>query len=158
MPFYCYIGILIIAVGASIILYQIYLFIKTRSSKNWEVTEGEIISSDVETFNITNEDGKTYRAEVSYKYSILGKQHISSRIFFGDKIRTGFKGQALKLVNKYVIGSKVAVYYNPRNVEESVLETGVSFTIYALLITGISAILFGVVLIKYYPIIKEIFR
>jgi hypothetical protein len=144
------ISILIIVIGTLIIVAQLLLLIKARISKDWKELKGEILSSEIETLNITNENNKTYRAAISYKYSISGKQYISSRVFFGDRIHSSFKGKSLKLINKYPVGSIVSVYYDPSNLEESVLEKGVTQSILILLIIGISVILFGVILMKFY--------
>jgi len=149
--------ILLIIVGITIVIFQLRLFYKGLQSKDWHTTQGEIISSEVETFRFDDESNKTYRAGISFKYMISGKEYISSRVFFGDKLQLNLKGKALKLVYKYPVRSRVEVFYNPDNVEESVLEKGISSNIIILLIIGIVMALLGFVLINYYPELSENF-
>jgi Protein of unknown function (DUF3592) len=149
--------ILFIVIGICIVSCQLYLLSKAIKSKNWEIANGEIISSDIETCKTTSDSNNIFRPRVKYKYIISGKQHISGRIFFGDKVLTDFKGYTIKLINKYSVGSKVDVYFNPDDIEESVLERGVSSNSIILLIVGVSIILFGVILMKYYPQLAQMF-
>lgn len=146
-----YVSILIIIIGFSILLYQLYLLNKVIKSRDWETTEGEIKSSDLETLSFSNDTNKSYKAGISYVYKVMGKQYVGTRVFFGDKIQSSFKGIALKIITEYPVGSKVNVYYNPRNIEEAVLEKRVHSNIVVLLIVGLAAILIGFFLIRFYP-------
>jgi len=155
MVFYL-IFILLIIVGITIIIFQLRLFYKGLQSKDWESTHGEIISSELETFRFDDESNKTYRAGISFKYEVSGKQYLSNRAFFGDKLQLSFKGPALKLLNKYPVGSRIAVFYNPKNIEESVLENGISFNVMLLLCIGLVMTLLGFFLLNYYPELSKI--
>jgi hypothetical protein len=52
------------------------------ASKNWPSVNGAIVESNVST---RRSDGKTmYSPNISYKYSVDGKEYRSSTIYFGD--------------------------------------------------------------------------
>ena len=61
---------------------------------------------------------------VHYEYSLSGKTYKSDRIFWGNVHTSGTLDAAQKVVDKYREGTKVNVYYNPSNAQESVLEPG----------------------------------
>lgn len=126
---------------------QICLYIKANKSRNWPTTDGEIIFSTLQTqlSDDSNKDSKTFKAVVSYKYIIERKEYVGDKIFFGDNIYVNSIKRPSQTLIKYPSEKKVAVYYNPLNVEETVLEPGANSTlkiILAVMFFFISFILF----------------
>ncbi|MDR0232143.1 MAG: DUF3592 domain-containing protein [Dysgonamonadaceae bacterium] len=131
-------------IGIILIVRFIYIFILSKRTKKWEITKGEIISSKIQE---SLDFGAGYRAVIRYKYTIEEKEYLSNRIFYGDSIQKNSPKSAKTLVNKYINGEKVTVYYNPQYPNKSVLETGVHAVIYRALIAGILLLLLSIVIL-----------
>lgn len=117
-------------------------------SKNWPVTDGEVIVSKsekltpVETGMIINR----YRAVILYKYTVNEFSYTSDVVscselafhIFNRGLR-GSKGVE-HLTIKYPLGSKVTVYYDPNYPARSVLEPGAFDFNLILIITILSTV------------------
>lgn len=95
-----------------------------KASEQWPTIEGTILESRVEY------DGDNYNLRIRYRYNVLFE------IFEGDAVTyRGFSGDKRTLegyVEKYPEQSKVLVYYDPADPENSVLEPGVDSSSYVL--------------------------
>ena len=130
-------------IGIICIIHFIYIFILSKRNKNWKITEGEIISSKMqESLDV----GAMYQADIQYKYVIGEKEYFSKRIFYGHYLGKNFPKSIKTLINKYVKGKKVLVYYNPKHPDKSVLETGVHTIIYQELFAGILFVVLSIVM------------
>ena len=140
-----YIWIVNICAGIGIILivHFVYLFILSKRSKNWKTTEGVVIGSKMREIL---DEGSSYYTDIQYRYVIEEEEYCSNRVFYGNNIGKNLPFSSKALVNKYVKGKKVIVYYNPRNPNESVLETGVHAVVYRALFTGILFLLLSVIM------------
>ena len=69
-------------------IWNLIIYIKSLSTKDWKVIDGKIISSEIEiSRNLTNETYEnTYRAKIIYQYEINGQKLESERIYFGDTV------------------------------------------------------------------------
>ena len=63
-----------------------------------------------------------YRPVLLYEYEVAGKRFCGSRIAQSPGLDRGVPEFAQKVVDRYPGGSAVAVRYNPRRPDESVLE------------------------------------
>lgn len=141
----CYI---IFSLGVIFLVHFVYLFIISKRTIKWKVTEGKILNSYVENISINTEDGgSSYKANIKYQYNIDGIEYTSKRIFWGDYICTNMSWSPKKIVNKYHIQKKVTIYYHPKKFKKSVLETGVNSIIYREGIIGICFILLSILMI-----------
>ncbi len=100
-------------------LITLYLFYRLVRIYFWRSVEGEIIKSELK------KDEKQiaydyYYPEIVYKYKVRGKEYTSDKIFLA-KIASDYK-TIKKLVEKYPVGTKVKVYYNPLNPKEAILK------------------------------------
>ena len=142
-----YIWIVNICVGIGIIfiVHFTYIFILSKRNKSWKITEGEIINSKMQESYF--DEGAMYKAVIQYKYIIGEKEYFSNRVFHGDYIGKNFSKSVKTLINKYVKGATVLVYYNPQHPNKSVLETGIHPVIYRELIVGILFLLLSIVML-----------
>lgn len=67
---------------------------------------------------------KSYRADVSYQYSIGGREYLSSRLFYGDSSSSRRRAEAR--FNRFAVGQKVDVWIDPRDPSESTLYPGLT--------------------------------
>ena len=129
-------------IGVVFIVHFTYIFILSKRSKDWKNSEGEIISSKTQESYF--DEGAIYKTVIQYKYTIGEKEYFSNRVFYGDYIGRNFSYSVKKIVNKYVKGATVSVYYNPQHPNKSVLETGIHPVIYRELIVGILFLLLSI--------------
>lgn len=93
-----------------------------QDSQHWASTTGTILMSSVQTSHSSSGGASIYPVIV-YQYDVNGKTYQSQTVRVGDKyLKVTIPGQAQKTVDKYPIGSKVTVYYDPNNPAECALE------------------------------------
>lgn len=114
---------LLMAAGFGVLLYQ-----RSRKAKiakaaaqSWPKTKGVVLSSRVESRR-SGTSTSTYPV-VLYRYEVAGKTHQSQTIRAGDKFMSvRIIGQAQKTVDRYPVGAKITVYYNPDDPTDAALE------------------------------------
>jgi len=93
-----------------------------QESQNWASATGTIMMSSVQTSHSATGGSSVYPVIV-YQYEVNGKTYQSQTLRVGDKyLKVNIVGQAQKTVDKYPIGAKVTVYYDPNNPAECALE------------------------------------
>lgn len=100
-----------------------------EATKAWPSTSGEILSSRVDQDvrqerqdNGTIRERTTYRADITYSYTIQGVKYTGHRIRADDT--GGDRDKAYDTVNEYPVGSIVDVFYDPADPGSSVLRQG----------------------------------
>lgn len=97
---------------------------KAAASRNWAMTMGKILSSEVEARRSHDSEGGTrtsYYPVVFYEYQVDGRSYRSNKITLGFEVG-GAASRAQSKVMQYMPGNQVAVYYNPLNPIEAALE------------------------------------
>lgn len=91
--------------------------------KSWGKVSGLITESRVLKEMRPEDDNRlySYRASISYAYTVAGQAYQGSRIGWTRDAEWGSHKQAADLVWRYRTGKTVTVYYNPANPEQSVL-------------------------------------
>ena len=120
-------GVLFIARGVMTIR-------NARISANWPQATGEVIASSIRTE--TNEDGTVYHADVVYKFVADDQWWEANSVFFGATGESN-RPRAAQVVERYPVGERVTVFYNPADPETAVLEPGLTFSSYVSLIIGV---------------------
>ena len=150
--FFALTGLLFAGVGGYFIVHGIRRMILARLSRNWMVTEGTIITSQLHIPSRTSEDaggssivrstGFGYRPDITYEYVVRGDTLQSSMVTFaGHDSRK--PGPAQKMVSRYTPGMRVEVHYDPMKPERAVLEPGKGKGNTGVLITGAGVAAFG---------------
>ncbi len=104
--------------------------LEIKNSKNWPSVEGVIVSSkigssvtsrsgDLKSTNSMLGDIKVGQAQIEYHFAIEEKLYSGTRVSIGGATSDTI---ANNLLEKYPVGQKVRVYYNPRNPLNSALE------------------------------------
>lgn len=135
--------ILIIFIGLLVVARQLFLLLKISQSKNWNETEGEIVSSKLGVIENFGEVDKSFRAKIKYQYFVDATRLESNRVYYGDKLGSSFKRRYTSLLIKYPVGKKIKVYYNPLNAKQSVLEREISIEVILTFIIGLAAAIAG---------------
>ena len=118
-------GVVFMAIGAAGVVWSIWELVQALSSSRWSQTEGLVLVSDLQRTR-DGDGGYMYRPEVSYSYQAGGADFVGTRPKFGARISLSWSGPAARTTRKYPVGSRVTVWYDPADPQESVLETGVT--------------------------------
>ena len=130
---------LFFAVGIGITGFGVRSMHMSKLAEQWPTVPGEIISSD---FHVdTDDDGTTYRTDLSYRYEIMGQEYVSKKIAFG------YAGSSSRSFHRNIydalpVSSQVAVRYDPSNPARAVISFGMHQSIIFLLIFGVTWTLF----------------
>ncbi len=125
--------VIIFSIASIVGGYLAYQFIskpieeKAKASKEWSLTHGKVVVSKIQS-EISG--GKSmYFADIHYDYTVDGKDYRNSGVSVASEgTSTSSKRSVTRTIRKYPEDSEVKVYYNPKNPQESVLETGLDFT------------------------------
>ncbi len=114
---------LFIIIGALILYFGFRNLERAMESPSWPTAQGRITQSSVGSHR-NDEGGRTYHAEVLYKFKVNGTIFSSNRVAFGD-YGSGDPSNAQSIVNRYPEGKNLTVYYMEDHPDISVLETGI---------------------------------
>lgn len=125
MSFELLVTLAFVAVGAGLTVRSVLDIISAVVSKRWPRTSGTVIVSDLQRSR-DSDRGVSYRPEVTYRYSVDGRELVASRTRFGDGLELSWSAPAVRTVCRYPVGASVTVRYNPHEPEEAVLEPGLN--------------------------------
>jgi hypothetical protein len=141
------IGLIISLIGFVILLLSALAIVDSLFSKDWTITMGKIIHSEVYISKSTGDSDATYRPNILFEYSVFGEKFICDRIYYGVKIMSSSNlVNSKKLVEKYPVNKEVAVYYNPDKPKKSVIEPGLHFGLGSLFVVSICLVMIGVLI------------
>jgi len=158
---YFYYIALVFCIGFIVIIYGLYLLIKSIDTNKWSETKGVILTSEVDKISTpAGMDGSSlsYQALIEYTYQVENQEYNSKRIFYGSDIGKPLPFKSKSLIKRYPQNSEVIVYYNPSVPKESVLQKGIKFIVFEILVLGCLFLLLGFVLIEYEVAIKSFFN
>lgn len=112
-------------------------------SQKWPSTDGQITTSRVSENQSSSDDSLTYSAKIAYEYTVNDTKYIGSTVTFGD-YGSSDPAHAGNIVNRYPVGKAVNVYYNPDDLQTSVLEPGMGWSSFMGLIIGVIFSLVGI--------------
>ena len=94
-----------------------------QASASWPMTQGKIIESKIHSSR--DSDGTTYKPIVRFTYQVKGQELRGNKVFFGGGgISTGNRSYSRRITQKYPLGKRVKVFYDPSEPRQSVLEAG----------------------------------
>jgi Protein of unknown function (DUF3592) len=116
--------------GLAVLVIVVSSLREAAAMKRWPVAEGRVLSAKVEEYRTSVGRGAggprdrmtLYRPVLLYDYEVMGKRFRGSRVAQSPGLDRGVPEFAEKVVERYPIGSAVAVRYNPKRPDESVLE------------------------------------
>jgi hypothetical protein len=135
-----------ILIGVAVLWFGVAEFLKAKEAANWKSVDGVILQSEVKSdIRETRENNRTrkYRvfwAEIKFRYQIEGKELTGNRIRFGE-FESDSPESAEVDVMKFPVGKTVAIFFNPENPSESVLETEMQGGVFLLI--GLGALFIG---------------
>ncbi|MBL7755563.1 MAG: DUF3592 domain-containing protein [Chitinophagaceae bacterium] len=134
-------------VGLFLVFLGIYYYKRTKTSENWPFTEGIIVDSDL-TKSRDNDGQISYRPEIVFEYKLGNKNYKSNKIDAFINYTSSTSSRALKLINRYPIGTKINVYYDPKMPSFGILEPGLKKGSILLLSIGFILLMFSIVFLS----------
>jgi len=147
-------GMLLFLLGGILIFYKgshdVYYSLRTYT---WPSVEGKIVFSRVERVWHPGQS-PTYYPQIQYVYLVEGKEYRGKVVFFSE-YGTGSTAGAQATIDKYPEGKIVAVYYNPKDPQNAVLERGLHWPSFALILFGLIFGAVGVIGFLYWEILTK---
>lgn len=120
--------------GLAVLAIVVSSLREAAAMKRWPVAQGRVLSAKVEKYRQSISRGTggardrmtLYRPVLLYEYEVAGKTFRGIRLSQSPGLDRGVPEFAEKVVERYRSGSAVAVRYNPKRPDESVLEPRVS--------------------------------
>ncbi len=116
-----------------------------KASTNWPTVQGEVTESRVGIHS--DEDGTTYSADITYRYTVNETEIHSDNVWFGGDYSSSARSQFEKIVSRYPVGKEVKVFYKPDDIFIAVLEPGTHFSSYIGFAMGWGFLLIGAALL-----------
>jgi len=129
-------------VGSLIVYSGMRTYFNASASTDWPQTLGVVTSSAVREDHSSDPDGVTYHADVVCEYILDGEKHSTDVVHFGER-GASWSSHAENIVERYPVGKRVQVFYDPSDHENAVLEPGTSFMMYFIPVIGLFAMVPG---------------
>lgn len=97
---------------------------QAQASMTWPSVLGTVAASSVgvsSSYSSESGTSTSYTPELLYEYEVLGHRYTGEKIAF-TVVGYGDRRSAQTIVDRYLPGNQVRVYYNPSNPGEAVLE------------------------------------
>ena len=126
----------------SIIFLSVGLWIINRGiqSENWDKGTAMITSSEIEKKESRSNDDQgftqtstSFCVRVKYSYNVEGSNYEGNSVGFGTMSHNEIS-DAQKELKSYPIGKTIDVYYDPENPSDSVLNKGVFWPMYIVIV------------------------
>ena len=123
-------------------LYCIHFIPEALASTKWPSIEGEIVTSHM-GIKEGGSRGSSSFPIIIYSYVIRGLSYQASRIKVGAQdLSSTYRNWAIGTLERYPVGKKVRVFFNPKVPAITVLEPGINSRIY---LFGVIALVFAVI-------------
>jgi len=113
---------------------------RVRASRKWPSVNGSIVSREIRRAWFSGEY-TTHSPEVTYRFTVSGKEYTGNVIQFG--LLKGDERKAQSILGPYTVGSPVLVYYFPDNPCLSVLQAGPGSAAWAFIAAGCLGLCFA---------------
>ena len=137
------VALLFIVPGGAVVVSSIWELVQAFGSARWLRADGVILCSKIQRSS-DGDSGNVYRADISYAYNVAGNDLVGARPRFGSRGFLSWSGPAERMTEKYRVGARVTVWYDPEDPRESVLETGMTTLAWGGLACGATVFAAGV--------------
>jgi hypothetical protein len=96
---------------------------KLADSQFWQEGEASVVATEVERIVRRDEDSRTvtFLPRVAYTYAVEGQDYQGDQIGFG-KLEFSAARKAKAIIENYLVGEKVKMFFNPLDPQEAILE------------------------------------
>ena len=118
----------------------LWMINKGMQSENWDKGTATITSSDIEKTESRSKDAQgftqtstSYSVTVKYSYTVEGSNYEGNTVGFGTMSHNE-RSDAQEELKSYPKGKTIDVYYDPENPSDSVLNKGVFWPMYIVIV------------------------
>ncbi len=151
----CLAGLLSLAAsaGAVLIAYVLLSAYQLRAARRWPATVGTIVAVNIRQIERPIDDDPqrlrvVYYPDIQYEYTVAGKAYQSNRLSLGLPAGYATASRARQAAQRFTVGQKVTVYYNPQAPAEATLARGVAHG-WQMLLLGIGSLLLACMLLPW---------
>ena len=124
--------IIVLIIGLATMLFGAIIKFLDSNAKNWPKTIGTITNSEVLKKSTIDSEGGTryvYKADFEYNFNVKGEENsrIGKQLFPYVEVWSSFRKEKMNIVKKLKKGTKVTVYYNPKNHSKSCITVGANY-------------------------------
>jgi hypothetical protein len=121
------VGWLLLLLGGAGFVWDGWITFNAFTTRSWHETEGMVYSSNIRfaTSNLGSPNSGFFTPDVTYRYRIAGTGYTSTSIYYNDLAFLSSES-AQKLVDQFPAGRVIRVFYNPDDLQETVLLPGPS--------------------------------
>jgi hypothetical protein len=148
------IGLVFLAIGIILSIIGYITWNKARVSTSWPAVPGRILNASVDRVRERNRDSDgdvsietKYEVDVSYEYTVEGREYVGDTIQFGLSDRMSNSARAYSIVNQYPQGTEVDVYVDPSQPSTSVLQPGVQLSTFLMPAFGLVFAIVGMIML-----------
>jgi hypothetical protein len=105
--------------GLGLLITATFDLRKANRARAWPTTKAKVLSSGLR--EESGSEGTTYAVAILYEYSVNGVTHRSD-VWHVRGGSSSFKRAATDMVERYPVGAVVAVYFNPENPADAMLD------------------------------------
>lgn len=116
--------LLFIVAGALMSFFGVRQFMQAKASAAWPTVTGVITVAELgKQMGNERDESTTYSADISYDYLVNDRSYVNGAVSF-DGVKSSDPATARRILKRYPVGKQVAVYYNPNDPQDAVLEPG----------------------------------
>jgi len=137
--------VICVGIGALMTYSGVRDFIHTKASLEWLQTDGKVTKSKL-IKSKRSSSSVAWHANIEYEYAVQGGPFKHYRASFGD-YGSSDESHAQAILDRYLVGKVVPVYYKPNDPAETVLAPeGTKLGIIGKFIGGVVFMIFGAIL------------
>lgn len=123
---------------------------------DWPTTTGVVVASVVQAYQPRAEQrgATTYTPLVTYTYCVGEQEFTAHRLDFLPPRSYPTAASAQAIVDRYPVGSKVTVFYNPLGPQQAALDRGKPIGYHTELLSGLANVLVGILLLGVYALFR----
>jgi hypothetical protein len=139
-------GLLFIGIGIG---FHVWASGRAAEAAQWPSADGEVVAAYVETRSNSSSGsrgsrGTSYAPVVIYRYAADGQSYQNNRIWVAAEQSFGFASSARDFIDRYPVGSRVRVLYDPADPTDSALiNDGAPWWFWLFVVFGVMILVFG---------------
>jgi Protein of unknown function (DUF3592) len=143
-----YFGVLVFfgPIVGLLVLVTLIKYIEVVRARSWLQTSGKITAAKAVSravrIGVNNPAEMREFADVTYQFIVDGKKRTGSRVSIGEDLGNGDVAGTL---SRYRKGTEVTVYYNPKNLDQTVLEREPPAKLFQIMVLFIAALIAGAI-------------
>ena len=103
--------------GVALLGWAAWATARDTAFMDWPIAKGYIMRNEMRIIGMF---GKEYKPDIAYRYSVNDQVYRAETFYSREKEST--KGEVLRLMKVYPVGSKVYVHYDPDNPEHAYID------------------------------------